>query len=450
MKIRLTKKIFYDVIIFMVGFGILIGIMFPFFIVIMGIPSELILNLRFFAYCVIAGIIVAIMNITIVEVIIIHRIHILSQHMKEVENTLNTGCIKKGYRYEPDSFLLREDSDDTLGECIKAFNKLIISLSHALKLRSDLHSFTSMLSKHMEINILSDKALNLLIEYLSAEGGLLLYKQNGQLLVTSFSGIMANQDIAKNSYILQAMNEGRAQIIEVQEECLCLKGMEFEYIPKNIIFQPITYEDMPIGVIILSRSILFCGEDMNKLDIFGMSLSMAMENAITHNQIQELATRDSLTGLYNRRFGMTSLNEEYSRSIREGHPLGLIMLDIDHFKAVNDYYGHLTGDKALIHVANILYETIRKGDILVRYGGEEFLCILPGADRNTSYEIAERARKKIEERTLDFDSQSIQMTISGGVSAYPETFVETAEILIREADTALYKAKKSGRNSISN
>lgn len=447
MKIRLTNKIFADVIIFMVGFGIFIGIVFPFFIVLMGIQYNLVLNLRFFSYCIIAGILVALANITIVKLIIIYRIHILSKQMNEVENTLNLGCVSSGYNCNISSFLLTEDSDDTLGECIRAFNKLILSLSQALKLQSDLHSFSSMLSKHREIDVLSDKALNLLIEYLSAEGGVLLYEENRQLLVASSYGVILKQDISENGYICSAMIERKTQIIKVKED-LYSKGMEFEHKPKNIILQPIIYEDKAIGVIILSKKTLFSQDDMNKLDIFGMSLSMALENAIANNQLKELARRDPLTGLYNRRFGMMRLNEEYSQSVQEEQPLGLIMIDIDHFKSINDDYGHLAGDKTLMYITSIIRESIRKEDILVRYGGEEFLCILPGADYEISYEIADTARKKINESTFAFDNRPIQLTISGGVSAHPDLFVETAEDLIKKADKALYKAKKSGRNRI--
>lgn len=447
MKIRLTNKIFYDVIILMIGFGIFIGIVFPFFIVLMGIPYNLILNFKFFSYCIIAGIIVALMNITIIKLIIIHRIQLLSKQMNEVENTLDLSCIINGYKCNPDTFLLKEDSDDTLGNCISTFNRLIVSLTNALKLQSDIHSFSSMLSKHKDINILSDEALYLLMEYLSADSGVLLYEKNEQLMVASVSRVNIKEEIFKNCCIRKVMKEGKPNIITEHED-ICMKGMEFEDITKNIIMQPIIFEERPIGVIILSRSFQFKAEDLNKLDLFSINLAMALENAIANERLQELATKDPLTGLFNRRFGMECLHEEYNNSILEAHPLGLIMLDIDNFKTVNDYYGHVAGDKALIHISNIIKNTFLKTDVLIRYGGEEILCILPDADLNKCLKFAENARKEIEDGTLVFENQIIKMTISGGISVYVDDNVKTVENLICEADKALYEAKRSGRNCI--
>ncbi len=162
----------------MIIFGILIGVLFPFIIVMMGIPSQLVMTPRFFLYCVIAGLIVAVMNIVIVKMIIIKFISLLSNQMCEVENSLNRVSTQKKIISKPDTFLLNDDSEGTLGESVKAFNRLIVSLSNALKLESDIRAFTAMLVAHLETDILSVKALDLLLDYLSANGGLILYKQN--------------------------------------------------------------------------------------------------------------------------------------------------------------------------------------------------------------------------------------------------------------------------------
>ncbi len=448
MKKHLFTNIFFKVILMMVGFGIMIGILFPFFIVMAGIPSQLVMNTRFFTYCIIAGIIVAIMNIIIVKKNIIQRISTLSHQMSMLENTLIIPCTKKGYECNSDNFLLKEDSDDTLGESVKAFNRLITSLSKALKFESNVRSFTEMLSKQQETDILSSKALALLLDYLSAQDGLILYKEDGQPFLGASSGVVSKNDLSKNPKILHIMHEGKLQLLPLNENEATLEGIEFKHQSLHVVIMPILYENVSIGVLLLSKNVLFTEEDIRKLEIFGMSLSIALSNTLAHERLQVLASKDPLTDIYNRRFGSQRLHEEYSRAVRGEYPLGIIMLDIDHFKDVNDSYGHMTGDRVLIHIATLIKKNIREEDILIRYGGEEFLCILPGADRDTTQIIAERMRKKIMENVFKLNDNHIQITISGGISSYPETLATSPEILINEADKALYRAKNLGRNNI--
>ena len=120
-----------------------------------------------------------------------------------------------------------------------------------------------------------------------------------------------------------------------------------------------------------------------------------MNNALAHDRLERLAAIDPLTEAYNRRFGLARLHEEYSRAVRAEAPLGILMLDLDHFKAVNDIYGHLVGDRVLRAVARACRRVIREGDVLVRYGGEEFLVLLPGAGVDDVMQIGERIRRAV-------------------------------------------------------
>ncbi len=124
------------------------------------------------------------------------------------------------------------------------------------------------------------------------------------------------------------------------------------------------------------------------------------------------------------------------------------MFDIDHFKAVNDTYGHTVGDKILISVTRIAKMALREGDILLRYGGEEFLVIMPGASRQDSEFVANRLCRMIEEGRTQQGEQSISVTVSVGVCSYPERDVTQGSELITHADTALYEAKEHGRNCV--
>ncbi len=125
-----------------------------------------------------------------------------------------------------------------------------------------------------------------------------------------------------------------------------------------------------------------------------------------------------------------------------------MMFDIDHFKKVNDTYGHLAGDRVLIQVAKTAREAIREGDILMRYGGEEFLVILPAASKENCRDVAERMRRKVEETSVADGDQVIRVTISIGITSYPELDVAGEQDLVKHADEALYVAKESGRNRV--
>lgn len=164
--------------------------------------------------------------------------------------------------------------------------------------------------------------------------------------------------------------------------------------------------------------------------------------------LQELAVRDSLTGLYNRRYLDETLEREVSRARREGIPLSLVMLDIDYFKRVNDTYGHQVGDEALRMLATTLLADIRAEDVACRYGGEEFLILLPNMPLETAVQRAEAWRKAIEELAIVLGNCHITFTISLGVAAYPE-HGKTPDDLTRCVDQALYHAKNAGRNQIS-
>ena len=164
-------------------------------------------------------------------------------------------------------------------------------------------------------------------------------------------------------------------------------------------------------------------------------------------ELHQISITDSLTGLYNRKHLMETLDKEVTRSERYSHPFSLLVIDIDHFKKYNDTYGHLAGDEVLRRLASVFKETIRSSDYAARYGGEEFIIILPEISPEQGAEAAERIRCKVAEQRFEGDGEAIAVTISVGVASYPENG-EDAETVIRNADEALYEAKKLGRNQV--
>lgn len=164
-------------------------------------------------------------------------------------------------------------------------------------------------------------------------------------------------------------------------------------------------------------------------------------------QLQEQAIRDPLTGLFNRRYLQETLDREIARAGRGDRSIGLIIMDIDHFKKVNDAHGHRAGDKVLKALGELLQANIRTEDIPCRYGGEEFVIVLPGAGLEVAHERAELIRAKFEAMRVPYGNQELFATMSFGVAAFPIHGLNSDAVLIR-ADRALYRAKQSGRNRV--
>lgn len=164
-------------------------------------------------------------------------------------------------------------------------------------------------------------------------------------------------------------------------------------------------------------------------------------------ELERLANIDSLTGLLNRGAILRKLSEQMKHAKRYRDELSLSLLDIDHFKKVNDQYGHLTGDDVLEQVAILMWQNIRDADIIGRYGGEEFIIILPRTDLSSALNVAERVRKMIEASKMkDPEGNMFGITVSQGISIYK--LGEDEHSLISRADNALYKAKGNGRNRV--
>lgn len=166
-------------------------------------------------------------------------------------------------------------------------------------------------------------------------------------------------------------------------------------------------------------------------------------------ELERLSITDELTGLYNYRHIRELVREEFERAKRTHDPVTVAMLDLDRFKAINDTYGHQAGDEVLKQMAEILRGTAREIDKIGRYGGEEFIVLLPGTDLDKATVFVERVRRKVAATAFDIGrDEPVRMTTSAGLASYPEAPVRDPESLIRLADEALYAAKAAGRNRV--
>lgn len=222
-----------------------------------------------------------------------------------------------------------------------------------------------------------------------------------------------------------------------QRHTITYPGMK----PHGHIIIPLIARGSVIGVLYLYLPADF-QIDKSKLKLFysiGVQIGIALENAKLYEETRKVSLYDPLTGLANRRMMDIMLEKNFARSVRLDKPLSAIMLDIDYFKDYNDRLGHNAGDSLLVSLAAILLKETRKIDLVVRYGGEEFLVLLPDTEISKAGEVAERMRKKVED--------SHGLTISLGVATYNKD-MKTEEDLVIQADKALYQAKRQGRNRV--
>jgi diguanylate cyclase (GGDEF)-like protein len=164
------------------------------------------------------------------------------------------------------------------------------------------------------------------------------------------------------------------------------------------------------------------------------------------SQMETLAMTDQLTGLFNRRYFISVFEKEFSRTMRYNHSASCLMIDIDHFKSINDQYGHHAGDQGLIEISQIITHCLRESDTVARWGGEEFIILLPETVKENALQVASRLLTSVS--TFTFSAFPRQLTVSIGLACIPAPDIDTTEKLAAAADSALYKAKTKGRNRV--
>ena len=213
---------------------------------------------------------------------------------------------------------------------------------------------------------------------------------------------------------------------------------------------PLKIKDEVIGVLDIESEKLdaFSERDLRMFSVFASQAAIAIQNDRLYNEIKSLSLTDALTKAANRRHFDLMLNSEFRKAKGYSRPLSLAMIDLDDFKNFNDRYGHLAGDKILIHISRILKKNIRDTDFVARYGGEEFTIILPETSNPLAMKVSERVRNSVEKNLANIEGVGRKkMTISIGVASFPDNAENTAQ-LVHSADRALYRAKQMGKNCV--
>ncbi|HET9450847.1 MAG TPA: sensor domain-containing diguanylate cyclase, partial [Aggregicoccus sp.] len=210
---------------------------------------------------------------------------------------------------------------------------------------------------------------------------------------------------------------------------------------------PLSADGRILGTLVAGsrRRAAFDQELMHSLEVLALQAAQALNRAELYKAMERMATTDGLTGLFNHRTFQSKADEALAQAKRYGRKCSVILTDIDHFKSVNDTYGHPTGDAVLRNVAKILREKARDTDVVARYGGEEFAIIMPETDAKGAKVIAERIREAIKAETFSTELGPLKVTLSLGIATCPDHGVDK-QALIDLADQCLYHAKRNGRN----
>jgi len=221
---------------------------------------------------------------------------------------------------------------------------------------------------------------------------------------------------------------------------------------KSVVCVPLISKEKLLGVIelvnVIDRKKPFTEEDLILLQTFADYAAIAIENARYLQKIEELTIMDDVTGLYNSRYLHRILEQEVIRAQRYNEHFSLVFIDLDHFKLVNDTYGHLIGSKLLKEVADVIKKTLRESDLATRYGGDEFVLILPETTKENAYKVTKRLRENINNTNfISSDGINVKITASYGIATYPVDATDRLELL-KLADQAMYRVKETTRDGI--
>lgn len=271
------------------------------------------------------------------------------------------------------------------------------------------------------------------------------YKQNDSIVIKDKQGDILDYWVIKHNQPLIIEDISREFRFDL-EQISSLKNR----VINSLIISPISLGKRILGSMRIEskEKLNFNFEDLRMLSVIAGIAAVSIDRSEIFQKVQELAIKDSLTGLYLRSYFNERLEKEIKRAFMNSCPIGVILADIDHFKRINDKYGHVVGDLVIKQLSRILKQSVGdSGNIVARFGGEEFIAFLISSSKEETVKVAESIRERIASNPVVFRRNKISFTASLGVAAFPED-AKYLEELIRKTDTALYKAKKSGRNKV--
>jgi diguanylate cyclase (GGDEF)-like protein len=445
---RLTSSVFRDLAIWMAGFGLAIGLVFPPFVVALGVAASVAISAPFVVSCVAAGLLVGGVNWALARLIVGRRLAALADRMAAVTVNVREAVYTGDWLdCQADRCRVTVDSADEIGRSARSFNDLVDALSESHDVEAAVSRFTNSLACELDVDRVVQAALGQLLAISGTQAGAILVVSDGEVRLRASEGLRDPGHLETSDHVLGVVRDREVRMLDLPDDVV-VDGLLVAFRARHVLVAPLVFKSVVLGVVVLAVGGQHRFDGRRLIELLRPTLGLALNNAMAHERLQRLAAVDPLTDAYNRRFGLARLREEFSRAVRTGAPLGLVMLDIDRFKQVNDTYGHVVGDRVLRATAGACRRVLREGDVLVRYGGDELLAVLPGASRADAMEVAERLRRAAADMTVSDGSQVIGVTLSAGVASSPEERVDAETALVERADASLYEAKALGRNRV--
>lgn len=348
---------------------------------------------------------------------------------------------------------------DEIGVLANSFNNMAFALAEEIKEMKQLMEFSNYAGATVGEDTLIRHMVRVLKERFQPDvvAVLLLDVEKNVLDIRAIDPPMSENEFVKDEVIL---NPFLCNVVRTGQKFACKDidrdipcgGLLYNIREGGYLCLPMMAGGNVLGtaVMIKKQKGYWDDEELHELILTYIGLtSSALQRIRLIETTKNAAVTDTLTGLYNRRFFDEALIKQIALAKRRGESIGLLLIDLDHFKNFNDTYGHLAGDRALQQLSRILKNSTRASDIICRYGGEEFVVIMPATNMDNSTEKAERIRQHVESSQLDavVPTQSSRMTISIGVASFPE-YGADYDTLVGAADRALYRAKEGGRNRV--
>lgn len=337
---------------------------------------------------------------------------------------------------------------------LKNANRQLKAIVEQLAKQNQERTLLSRVSQYLQACNNLEEAYNILadlIQPLFTDCSLGIYQLNDQQTIATLVSSSGDSLNSKQEFRVSecwALRQGKAHYNNVAHSQLFCPHVETSLMTKATLCYPFIAQGKTLGILYVSANSQsqLTPETENLAEIVSDYINLSLANLKLQEDLKEQSIRDSLTGLFNRRYLYEFLKKEIAKSQRYKTEIGIILMDIDHFKQINDNYSHGLGDVVLEEIGEFLSNNIRESDIACRYGGEEFILIFPHASLKDTYQRAEALRKKI--KCLNFRYQEYYLntvTVSMGVANFPQHGV-TGEETVHHADLALYAAKKQGRD----
>lgn len=353
-----------------------------------------------------------------------------------------------------DSVFENEDATNGLIEAMVSNGNLLIIIEQQAAELDALKRITLNLTSSLELQHVLDVVVKEAMQLLKDANDAHIYLYDNQTLVFGAS-LTSNGD--KNIILTEPRKNGLTYTVARDRKLIVVEDMNDHPLyldtPKewtgSIIGLPLMMGQRVVGVMNLARSRTgdFSQSEIRLLTLLADQAAIAIINARLHSAVSKQARSDMLTGLPNRRALDERLDEEISVSLHSGRPFGVVMMDLDGFKAINDTYGHDCGDVFLRQIANQLQISLRASDFLARYGGDEMTLILPDTDLPQAAHVARKIQSQLTDLCLTLpDGKPVTLSVTGGIALFPK-HSDTASGLLRAADEALYKAKKYARGT---